>query len=285
MAEDLYAPFGIVFKESDHGPYEPLEHYHDGYEIDLIVRAKFDLFVRDENLAIGERDLVFIDEYDLHKLIYSAGHAHDLYVLNFKRSFIQPFLKAHGGASLLDELSGKPVSRVNLNPRQFDRVRALFDDLRSLHQGIGRLPEARREGLLRCALFMLLETVRALLPDVRESALDPKREQVRRIVHYLDENFGEDITLERLEAHFYLSRYHICHIFKEVTGFTPLFYLQHRRVIEAQRLLRGPQADLSAVCFQCGFRSTQQFYKIFKKLTRQTPRDYARAHRARSNWS
>lgn len=281
MAEHLSAPFMIAMKESDRAPYAALEHYHDGYEIDLIVRAKFQLFVRDENFMIGERDLVFIDEYDLHKLVYSTSHAHDLYVLNFKKSFLQPFLKACGGASLLDELREKPVSRVNLNPQQFDRVRSLFDDLCRLYQNVGRISEARREGLLRCALFLLLEAVRTLLPDVREAVANPKQEQARRLIHYLDEHFSEDITLERLESLFFLSRYHICHLFKEVTGFSLFYYLQHRRVIEAQRLLRTPQANVSDVCFRCGFRSAQQFYKVFKKLTHQTPRDYAKGHKAR----
>jgi len=277
VAEAISLPFEARLKLSDKPPHVMLEHFHAGYELQLVINASYQLFVREENYAVSARELVFIDEYNLHKLIYDQNAPCERYIIHFKRSFVQNFLRTWGGENLLDELSKKPSSHINLAPATYENVRSLFERLCDLSSDAEMSPD-KREGLIKSALFLLLETIRSLLPDAREEIHTKKQDQVRAIIHYLDEHFAEDITLEQLEKVFFLTKYHICHIFKEVTGFSLFSYLQHRRVIEAQRLLRVPGTKATDICYQCGFSGVQQFYKVFKKVVNLTPRAYAKRY-------
>lgn len=42
-------------------------------------------------------------------------------------------------------------------------------------------------------------------------------------------------------------------------------YVQYRRVIEAQKLLKDTDNDIISVYYECGFNNVQHFYLVFKK--------------------
>ncbi|HHW49780.1 MAG TPA: helix-turn-helix transcriptional regulator [Clostridiaceae bacterium] len=82
------------------------------------------------------------------------------------------------------------------------------------------------------------------------------------------------ITLELLSKKFYLSKFYISRIFIEITGFSVFEYLQHRRIIEAQKMLKNSRKEIADICYDCGFNNIQYFYLVFKKMTRTAPYKY-----------
>ena len=54
--------------------------------------------------------------------------------------------------------------------------------------------------------------------------LDVYKRQAYAIADYLSENCEQNISLEELAAHFYLSKYYVCRTFKEITGYTVTEY-------------------------------------------------------------
>jgi YesN/AraC family two-component response regulator len=166
-----------------------------------------------------------------------------------------------------------------LDPVQFEHCLLLLDEMKRLQQKTSTAAEPWTQNLICSNLFLLLDMTNRLLPLTLPETEFPNKTKktVDAVVRYVNENFAEKITLEQLEKQFYLTRFHLCHIFKEETGFTLSNYIQHLRVVEAQRLLRLPKSDIATVCYQCGFPSIQQFYKVFKKITHQTPRQYKQA--------
>ncbi|HHV96245.1 MAG TPA: helix-turn-helix transcriptional regulator [Clostridiaceae bacterium] len=80
--------------------------------------------------------------------------------------------------------------------------------------------------------------------------------------------------MESLEKRFHFSKYYLSHIFKQLTGFTIIEYVQHRRIIEAQRMLRYTNKDIIEIGYDCGFNNIQHFYRVFSKITGTTPLHY-----------
>ena len=281
MEPNLYLPIQVDYKEERFAS-PTLEHFHAAYEIDLIVQAEQQLFLDGKTYQVGERDFVFISENKIHTYVYKLDHPYHRYTLHFQKNAIQPFLAACGAETLLAQLSRKPVAKVSLDPVQFERIRLLLDEMMRLQQKSPSMTEPWNQKLICSNLFLLLDMANRLLPAIspQVSFSNKTQKTVDAVVRYVNENFTEKITLEQLEKQFYLTRFHLCHIFKEETGFTLSTYIQHLRVVEAQRLLRQPKADIAAVCYQCGFPSIQQFYKVFKKITRQTPRQYKQSQAA-----
>ncbi|MBR5782797.1 MAG: helix-turn-helix transcriptional regulator [Clostridia bacterium] len=61
-----------------------------------------------------------------------------------------------------------------------------------------------------------------------------------------------------------ISRYHLCHIFKIVTGNTASHYWQSVRCEKARRMLRKGHS-VAETAEKCGFASPAYFSKVYRK--------------------
>lgn len=94
---------------------------------------------------------------------------------------------------------------------------------------------------------------------------------VRLCIDYLEENYGEHITLETLGK---LSGYvplHILRLFRESTGQTPHEYLCSYRLLQAKKLLCTTYDSINDIALACGFHSASHFQKLFQKRFGITP--------------
>lgn len=66
-----------------------------------------------------------------------------------------------------------------------------------------------------------------------------------KICDYIHQNLEDDLSLERIAANFYVSKYHIAHIFKDNMGISLHQYILKSGFMPAAR--RSSPANLSAV--------------------------------------
>lgn len=71
--------------------------------------------------------------------------------------------------------------------------------------------------------------------------------------------------------------------FRQVTGHTPLRYLQHLRVEKAKALLEDHEASVEQIAWVVGYDDPPYFRRLFKSFTGVTPADYRRSFRTPSN--
>jgi AraC-like DNA-binding protein len=87
---------------------------------------------------------------------------------------------------------------------------------------------------------------------------------VCQAIDYISENFANNIALDELSALCGLSKYHLLRIFKQVTGHTPIDYINKVRCKYAtQRLLNG--ASVTETALASGFSDAHYFSNCFKK--------------------
>ncbi len=244
-------------------------HFHEEYELVLSVRAANQCFLHDTGYPFADRTLIFIPARLLHIIKYKPGTPYTRYVANFSREFVSATLEAMGCPALLEELSSADCLCVQLSHQQYFTIHGLFQSLHHCRQS-GELPAAR--GYLS---LLLLEADRLLKEhSVRiPQGVSAPGKLVRSVVRYLDENFAQEISLEELARRFFVSKYYLCHIFQAVTGSGVVDYLQCRRILEAQKLLMQGMSSREAAA-QCGFRSMQHFYRVFRRVTGGPPGQY-----------
>ncbi len=95
--------------------------------------------------------------------------------------------------------------------------------------------------------------------------------QVRR---YLEAHFAEPLTLESIAETVHISRYALCHHYKEVCGTTVMEQLRKIRIEKAKQLLRLSNAPIEEIGKNCGFESPSYFGKLFRQETGCSPREY-----------
>jgi transcriptional regulator GlxA family with amidase domain len=99
-------------------------------------------------------------------------------------------------------------------------------------------------------------------------------EEIVSVQDWLETNFNENITLEKMMAVCNLGKKTLVRRFKKVTGETPLIYLQKLRIENAKRLLESKRVSFNEITWKVGYNDVSSFHRVFKSQTGLTPIEY-----------
>lgn len=108
-------------------------------------------------------------------------------------------------------------------------------------------------------------------PDVEQS---PYIEIVRRIVTFLVNHYKQSLKLKDIADQVGLSPFYLERLFKQETSETPRTYLEKIRIDKAAHLLTSTAMTNLAICYEVGFQSPSNFYKVFRSLKNCSPSEY-----------
>lgn len=91
---------------------------------------------------------------------------------------------------------------------------------------------------------------------------------------YIQTHRGEDLRLAEVAQHAHVSSYHLCKMFKKITGINFSNYVARLRIEAAKELLLKRTLNISDVASESGFHSLTQFNKVFKRFIGESPRIY-----------
>ncbi len=173
------------------------------------------------------------------------------------------------------ELENLPVSR--LLPAGCSPVVQL--DISNILTAMFQLLE--REYLVRDAEW---ETVcngilTALFTLIRRSAAPaaepvPTQTLAADILAYLHAHYCENISLQSVADHFYISHYYLSHLMKKHLNIPLMQYVIHLRISEAQTLLRDTDYPIRQIAQMVGYPNINYFSNVFKKTTGSAPGEY-----------
>ena len=104
--------------------------------------------------------------------------------------------------------------------------------------------------------------------NVRLSAVTEK------IRHYIDSHYKEDISLQDVAGAMNYSDAYFCKIFKQCFGKGFIVYLSEYRVEKAKELLSDVAINIKNVSQEVGYRDSNYFAKVFKRIVGETPTEY-----------
>ncbi|HHW18659.1 MAG TPA: helix-turn-helix domain-containing protein [Firmicutes bacterium] len=117
------------------------------------------------------------------------------------------------------------------------------------------------------------------IADQNQETRTGRSDLVKRVTEYISSNLNKDITLEKIASVLYVSPFYLSRRFRHETGITFKEYLVERRIQEAVRLLTTTGMSIENVASSVGFRYSNYFAKVFKKITGYTPESYRRFHK------
>lgn len=93
-------------------------------------------------------------------------------------------------------------------------------------------------------------------------------------MNYIQEHLTENIKLEELASIANMSKTYYTTIFKSLNGVTPWDYIVSKRIDLAISLLQNGTQTMLNLALKCGFNSTANFNRAFKKYTGRTPTEF-----------
>ena len=236
----ISSKYDIEYKEKDYNPLPAIS-----FPIRACFRYKSGKFDR-----IVDTDVILIEtgniEFEVAKF---SQFTHDL-TLSFqlKDNCYGPINKIAG--------SGYPAETLNRTPQIETLVRLFL----SIYSNSSKLlkDELIDEMLYQ---YLLNHTFSGIKDPVFKPWLIKKIETVKDYIHCQS---SEDISITDISAVSNLSSYHFSRIFKQKTGYSLYEYLLKVRIEKAKQLL-GIGTSVTAVAFEVGFNSLENFSYCFKK--------------------
>ena len=93
------------------------------------------------------------------------------------------------------------------------------------------------------------------------------------ILHYMEEHY-DSISLSERSAFFGYSERQLQRIIKKATGKTFMENIQNHRIKQAENLLKNSDLSIEQIAISVGYSSTNNFRKIFKRITGSMPSKY-----------
>ena len=130
---------------------------------------------------------------------------------------------------------------------------------------------------LAISVLLMVEQVLALHDKYDRNQIEQKNETlVRQITEYLDCHYTESLSLDKIARYMHISTSYLSHLFKRETGLSPMQYVIHRRIGEAQSLLMETNLPVHLIEERLGFGSSCHLTSMFKKYVGIAPREYRR---------
>ncbi|WP_051568551.1 AraC family transcriptional regulator [Crocinitomix catalasitica] len=99
---------------------------------------------------------------------------------------------------------------------------------------------------------------------------------------YIDENLGNDLSLEIIAQCAYFSPYHFHRLFKAIIGETLNAYIARKRIEKtASILLKNNEISISELALQYGYNSNAAFTKAFKKFYGISPSQFRKVKKGK----
>lgn len=238
-------------------------HVHDGYEIYLFLEGDSKYVIEENTYDLEPGDIVIIRKNQLHRVYHKSNKRYNRIVINLSPEFFE------GECAKYEEQFTNP-ERYPGNKIDAKTVRTS-----GIYDAIMRLKKYSEDFkykdtlIVKCIIIELLH----LMDNAKlfsESTIG--NAQLRQIIEYINKNYTSDISLDEIEKKFFISKYHLCHIFPGATGLTVYQYITKKRLAYARELIKtgmsiGDSAEKS------GFNNYSSFYRAYVNEYGDTPQN------------
>ena len=242
----------------------PDSHYHDHYEIYFLAKGSVRYFIEDRVFDLQEGDVILIKPHVIHRTATLMNKGSERIVIAFTNEFI-------------------------LYPRN-DRVFSCFDTIYFKNPPVRDLIENAEREFIRKDRYseeLIAGYIREIIVKLKRLTDEKHIEEcsfgnsvIQGAVHYISENFSQELSLGTMAKNFALSESHFSRQFKMYTGFGVNEYIATVRVKNAEKLLATTKLPITEIAQNCGFNSSSYFAAVFKKVRGISPGEVRRKRRA-----
>lgn len=106
----------------------------------------------------------------------------------------------------------------------------------------------------------------------------PYSKIVNQAITYIHDNILEDLTLDMIAEHSYVSPSYLSHLFKKEVGISIVQFINKKRIEESKYFLLHTSTSISDIASLFCFCNQSYYTSLFKKYIDMTPKEFREQH-------
>lgn len=220
-------------------------HFHRNLEILIVNQGSYAVVHNGVSYSVQDGDLFFCGSYDLHSFGTPEGKEQDDCCVIIPARLTSSFNERNKGL--------RPVSPVIHDPVLCKELLLIADRWMD--------KEKNPDSVRGAAAALQLSLIEGKL-DLRPGKEKDETQLIRMILSYLSAHFREDISLPYLAKKFGYTEAHVSRVFHRYTETGLPRYINRLRLNYVDTCRKNdPDADLTRVIFDAGFKSIPTYYR------------------------
>lgn len=248
------------------------EHAHDYYEFYFFLEGNVSIRIDGTEYPLKTGNMILIPPGVAHQaIIHNTDIPYRRFVFWISKSFyakLSEVSEDYGYLMQKAQTDGRYISYYDVIA--FNALQAkIFRLIEEIHsERFGKTAQ-----ISLCVQDLLLHLNRTAYEEANPNVMEKEQELYELLLQYIETHLDEELSLDSLARAFYVSKYHIAHVFKERLGLSVHHYITKKRLSLCRDAILSC-SEINEACRLCGFKDYSSFFRSFKKEFGMSPKEY-----------
>lgn len=243
-----------------------LHTHSDHCEIIIFIKGNSEFRAEGSIYKLNSYDIAISHSTEMHIICHNKPVTpYERVVLHIKNSF---FIQ-NGCERFLDLFTNRALGENNIISHNSVSERNISQTISDIDKYISE-NDSMMHKAIEAKVIDLLYNLYKMAPRNKEATF--YNDKIKDVIMYINNNISSTLSINDIADNFFISKYYLCHIFKEYSGLTINKYITLKRIMLVKELVAKGWSIINA-SMEAGFGSYSNFYKAFLKETGKPPKD------------
>ena len=228
-----------------------LPHWHENIEILYVIKGAITVLSDASSITANTDEVAIINPNNVH-YIQTIEEESKYYCLIIDRKFCEEI--------------GIDTEEIIFQRLLKDReIRNKFNLIKEEFLSQKVLYKAKIKSVIMDLIISLYRDYTLSESPLSNKPETNKIEMIKKAIRFIQSNYDKNISISEIAEEAGVSKYYFCRIFKEITGYTTVCFINILRCTNAKKLLISGKYSVEEAAFACGFDNLSYFSKTYKK--------------------